>query len=103
MKNTKRPATIALWASAAVAALVVMSGAPTSAQAYQEGPFCWENYARGGLGRQCTFYTYDQCLRTASGVGGTCSRNAWYQYYGEDDEAPVAPPPRRKHRRHVQN
>jgi hypothetical protein len=94
MKNTKRPASIALWASAAVAALVVLASVPTSAQAYQEGPFCWENYSRAGLGRQCNFYTYEQCVRTASGVGGTCSRNAWYQYDSED-EAPVAPPPRR--------
>lgn len=104
MKNTKRPASIALWASAAVAALVIVAGAPTSAQAYPEGPFCWENYGRGGLGKQCTFYTYEQCLRTASGVGGMCSQNPWYQFgYDDDEPAPVPPPRHRKHRRHVPN
>lgn len=103
MKNTKRPASVALWASAAVAALVIVASAPTPALAYPEGPYCWENWGRGGLGKQCTFYTYEQCLRTASGVGGTCSQNPWYQFSDDDEPAPVPPPHRRKTRRHVQN
>jgi hypothetical protein len=103
MKNTKRPASVALWASAAVAAVVIVAGAPTSAQAYPEGRFCWENYSRLGPGRVCTFDTFEQCLATSSGVGGTCSRNQWYEYYSEQEPAPVPPPRHRKHRRHVQN
>jgi hypothetical protein len=98
MKNTKRPASVALWAIAAVAALAIVAGASTSAQAYPEAPYCWENYSRVGPGRDCRFFSYEQCLATSSGVGGTCGRNPWYQYYSEDEPAPVPPPRHRKPR-----
>jgi hypothetical protein len=101
VKNAKRPASVALWAIAAVAALAIVAGASTSAQAYPEGPYCWENYGRLGPGRVCTFYTYEQCLATSSGVGGTCSRNPWYEYYLGDEPDPVPPPRHRKPRHHV--
>lgn len=103
MKNTKRPASVALWASAAVAALAIVAGASTSAQAYPEGPYCWENFSRLGPGRDCRFYSFEQCIATSSGVGGTCSRNPWYAYYSEQEPAPVPPPRHRKTRRHVPN
>ena len=103
MKKADRPGSVALWASAAVAAFVIIAGAPAPAQAYEEGPYCWENYSRLGPGRVCTFYTFEQCLATASGVGGSCSQNAWYQYYHDEESTPVPPRRHRKARRHVPN
>lgn len=78
--------------AAAVAAVTLMTG--SAAHAWNEAPFCSENYSRTGQGRVCTYYTYEQCQMATSGVGGSCSANAWYQgrqYYDH--------PPRR-HRKH---
>jgi len=79
-------------ATAAIAALAVTVGSAGPARA--DAPFCSENYSRAGQGRVCAYYTYEQCRAATSGVGGSCSANAWYQpreYY--------EPVPRR-HRRH---
>ncbi|MGL4264206.1 MAG: DUF3551 domain-containing protein [Afipia sp.] len=78
-----------LTVAAAVAALAATLGAATPAKA--DAPFCSENYSRTGMGRVCAYYTYDQCRAATSGVGGSCSANAWYQ--------PYEPAPRR-YRRH---
>ncbi|HEX7884291.1 MAG TPA: DUF3551 domain-containing protein [Afipia sp.] len=78
-------------AAIAVAALAVMFGSATPAKA--DAPFCSENYSRAGQGRVCAYYTYDQCRAATSGVGGSCSANAWYRPY-EYEPAP------RRHRRH---
>jgi hypothetical protein len=32
-----------------------------------------------GGGRNCGFTTFDQCLATISGIGGTCMRNTMYE------------------------
>jgi len=73
------------------ATLLAMGG---TASAWDDAPFCSENYSRTGMGRVCAYYTYEQCREATSGVGGSCSANAWYQ--------PYAPAPRRhrarKHR-----
>lgn len=93
---------VAMWASAVFAAGVVIAGASAPAQAYEEGPYCWENYGRLGQGKVCRFYTFEQCVATASGVGGTCSQNPWY-HYNDEEPSPVPPPRHRKVRRHVPN
>ena len=66
-------------ATVAVAALAITLG---SAPAKADAPFCSENYSRAGQGRVCAYYTYDQCRAATSGVGGSCSANAWYQPRG---------------------
>lgn len=81
-------------AIAATAALAIALGSAAPARA--DAPFCSENYSRTGLGRVCAYYTYEQCRQATSGVGGSCSANAWYRpgpYY-DDEPAP------RRHRRH---
>lgn len=79
-------------AVAAVAALAVTLGSAVPAKA--DAPFCSENYSRTGQGRVCAYYTYDQCRAATSGVGGSCSANAWYQPREYYEPAP------RRHRRH---
>jgi hypothetical protein len=58
---------------AAVAAAAAMT---TSAQA-QNYPWC--AIAHDGAGVNCGFATYEQCLATANGSGGYCSRNDAYR------------------------
>ena len=59
---------------------VVAIGTRTEAQNY---PWC-AHY--GGLGgTNCGFTTYDQCMATISGMGGSCMQNTQYA-------APVASP-----------
>lgn len=79
-------------AAAAIAALAITLGSAAPARA--DAPFCSENYSRAGQGRVCAYYTYEQCLQATSGVGGSCSANAWYQPYGYGEPAP------RRYRRH---
>jgi hypothetical protein len=79
-------------AAIAVAVLAVTLGSAAPAKA--DAPFCSENYSRTGQGRVCAYYTYDQCRAATSGVGGSCSANAWYQPYEYYDHPP------RRHRRH---
>lgn len=77
--------TRAAMLAAAAVAMVALGGA---AQAKVDGlPFCVENYTRAGMGRQCIFYTFQQCVDYRSGIGGTCFENPWYK--------PSRPAPRR--------
>ena len=39
----------------------------------QNAPWC--AYYKGGAGTSCGFRTFEQCLASVSGVGGTCNRN----------------------------
>ena len=82
----------ATLATAAVAVLAITLGSTAPAKA--DAPFCSENYSRTGMGRVCAYYTYDQCRAATSGVGGSCSANAWYQPREYYEPAP------RRHRRH---
>ncbi len=83
MQKLTFPVRVLMLAATAVAIFAVGGAAPARADA----PFCSENYSRTGLGRVCAYYTYEQCREATSGVGGSCSANAWYQ--------PVEPAPRR--------
>jgi len=77
---------------AAVAALMMIPG--SAAYAWVDAPFCSENYSRTGQGRVCAYFTYEQCRQATSGVGGSCSANAWYQPREYYDSAP------RRYRKH---
>jgi hypothetical protein len=89
MRNLILPAR-AVTLAAAVAAIFAVGGA---APAKADAPFCVENYSRVGPGRMCSFYTYEACVAYTSGIGGSCSANAWYR--------PYEPAPRRhRARRH---
>jgi hypothetical protein len=52
-------------------------GAPAQAQNY---PWCAINGGgSAGGGRNCGFNTFEQCMATISGIGGTCQQNTTYQ------------------------
>jgi len=90
MKNWNFKAPRLALAAAAVAIFAIGDAAPARADA----PFCSENYSRTGMGRVCAYYTFEQCVAATSGVGGSCSANAWYQPREYYEPAP------RRHRRH---
>jgi hypothetical protein len=68
---------LALSGAAAFAAL---SASAPPAQAAIEYPWC-VNYGAGmdgGGGRNCGFVSYEQCMMTARGAGGSCEQNLFY-------------------------
>jgi Protein of unknown function (DUF3551) len=67
----------------------------TGAQA-QNYPWCaYYGGVIGGGGTNCGFTTFQQCLATVSGIGGTCEPNTQYV----PPTGPHAPAQRRHHRR----
>jgi hypothetical protein len=78
-------------------ALVAVAGAgqldtrtAALAQGRQPAPWCAYLGASDG-GYDCGYYTFDQCMATARGVGNYCVQNPWALW------APQ-PPPRRARR-----
>ena len=59
-----------------IAAAAIVSGTPAGAQNY---PWCAQ-YSGGSMGggRNCGFTSFEQCLATVHGIGGTCSQNTQY-------------------------
>ena len=57
--------------------LVAIAAIGTHAQA-QNYPWC-AIYGSGGGGRNCGFTTFEQCMATISGIGGTCQQNTTYR------------------------
>lgn len=51
-------------------------------------PWCAHYLGRSGGGHNCGFVSFEQCLATVSGIGGTCQQNPFY--------AEPQPVPRRK-------
>jgi Protein of unknown function (DUF3551) len=68
------------WFVAAVV-ITIAGGAQPSAAAVIY-PWC-ANYSGRGMGgaQNCGFVTFNQCLATVRGVGGTCGPNPLYQPY----------------------
>ena len=55
-------------------AIVLDSGNKTAADWRQIAPWC--AYLGGqGFGYDCSYYTFEQCMATARGLGGSCSPN----------------------------
>jgi hypothetical protein len=63
----------------ALAMLAATTALGTRAEA-QNYPWC-ALYSGGSMGggRNCGFTTFDQCLATISGIGGTCMQNTMYE------------------------
>ena len=63
----------------ATAVAVTLAGlgsiAPVSAAEY---PWCAQYGGRDG-GRNCGFVSFQQCLATVHGMGGTCEQNQFYK------------------------
>ncbi|MFL6971731.1 MAG: DUF3551 domain-containing protein [Xanthobacteraceae bacterium] len=65
-----------------VLALCILGIAATSGPASAEITYPWcaqYNGRDGGGGRNCGFWTYEQCRATVSGIGGYCEANAMYR------------------------
>jgi hypothetical protein len=76
----------------------VGSVASISAAFAQNYPWC-ANFA-DGAGVNCGFSTYEQCMATSQGSGGSCTRNNLYVAPGAAAPAPQAA---HKHRSHGNN
>ncbi len=67
---------------ALVGSLIVVGvlgvAAPGHAQSAYDYPWC---SVRGGFNgaQSCYFSTYQQCMATISGIGGTCIRSPYYR------------------------
>ncbi len=72
----------ALLFLAALTAASAIGAAPASAQGYPLYPWCTTYGGGRGGGTNCYFSTWDQCRQAASGNGGFCYRNPWYEAYG---------------------
>jgi uncharacterized protein DUF3551 len=58
-------------------ALTVLALTPSAAAA-QGAPWCFYETGRGATGAvTCTFYSFEQCMATLWGNGGSCSRNPY--------------------------
>ena len=60
----------------------------------QNYPWC-AYYAGDFGGENCGFSTYEQCMATISGIGGSCERNTQYV----PPAGPHSPPMRRRRHR----
>ena len=59
-----------------ISVCVVSSGTRGEAQNY---PWCAYYGGKEGGGTNCGFTTFQQCLDTVSGIGGSCNVNTQYQ------------------------
>jgi len=67
----------------ALAACAAICAPPASAEIYR--PWC-VHYVSGDNGTNCGFISYEQCMLTARGGGGTCKQNPWYLYHGSGEK-----------------
>ena len=69
-----------LVALAATTALLTVEVPTASAQpGGTRNPYCLRDGVAGGGSWDCSYYTMDQCRATASGAGGYCVANPWYE------------------------
>lgn len=74
---------ITSFGTVALIVALFLNSLPALAQAsgYPLYPWCAVVGGRGGA-TNCYFSTWDQCRAAASGNGGFCYRNPWYDAYG---------------------
>jgi hypothetical protein len=71
--------------AAILAAIALLAIAPREAAAEVYRPWCVGYTAT--ISNSCTFVSFEQCMETARGGGGSCMQNPWYLYYGERQPA----------------
>jgi hypothetical protein len=90
-----RPRLLALYVAAALGAVVgaaLLDSGTTASADRRRPPAPWCAFLGTLVGASdCGYYTFEQCMATARGLGGYCTPNPWATY------AP-APPPRRARR-----
>ena len=75
-------------ASAMLALLSPLAIGPRPADAETYRPWCVGYTAT--ISQSCTFASFEQCMQTARGGGGSCMQNPWYLQYGERGPALAA-------------
>jgi hypothetical protein len=85
----------ALSAMLVAGALLAIEPRPAGAEVYR--PWCVGYTAT--ISNSCTFVSFEQCMETARGGGGSCMQNPWYLYYGERQPALASTSERGKRRR----
>jgi len=68
-------------AAATLAALLLGTMVPRPAAAEIHRPWCVGYVAT--ITFSCTFVSFEQCMETARGGGGSCVQNPWFLQYGE--------------------
>ena len=66
--------TMLLAMTALVAFGAALVGDPRPSDARPWRPWC-AMYATNNIGSECLFSSYEQCMETLSGIGGTCVQN----------------------------
>jgi Protein of unknown function (DUF3551) len=80
-----------------LAAGALLAIAPREAAAEVYRPWCVGYTAT--ISNSCTFVSFEQCMETARGGGGSCMQNPWYLYYGDRQPALASTSERGKRRR----
>jgi hypothetical protein len=70
---------LAVLALLALTALAAPDMRPAAAEVYR--PWCLHDSDKAAT--SCAYISYEQCMLTARGGGGTCRQNPWYLQYGE--------------------
>jgi hypothetical protein len=83
--------------SAMLAAVALLAIVPREAAAEVYRPWCVGYTAT--ISNSCTFVSFEQCMETARGGGGSCMQNPWYLYYGERQPALASTGERARRRR----
>jgi len=65
--------------TAVIAVLTVNVGTASAQAANPTRPYCLRDGVSGGGSWDCSYYSMAQCLASASGAGGSCQPNPWYQ------------------------
>ena len=61
----------------ALLALAIAAACPTQGSAATIYPWC-AHYMMKGAPHSCGFVSFEQCLASVRGIGGTCNRNPFY-------------------------
>ncbi|MGH6768814.1 MAG: DUF3551 domain-containing protein [Xanthobacteraceae bacterium] len=65
-------------------ALAILAASPAAAQpGGDDRPWCIRDGVSGPGMWDCSYYNQQQCLASASGAGGWCTRNPWYRPQGK--------------------
>jgi hypothetical protein len=70
--------------------------APIATPAAAQTNYPWCSYFSDGAGVNCGFSSYQQCMATAGGSGGSCEKNDWYK-------GPAEPVPHQARKSHSKN
>jgi hypothetical protein len=68
-----------MWAMLALLFALAAGAAIPSASAQSRRAVPWCANLGGQFGYDCGYYSFEQCMETARGLGNSCSPNPWAQ------------------------